>query len=523
MRWVFIRPCNHSPYYDPEIQEPLGLEYLSACRRREADPVLILDGALDGAGDVKVGRRAASFQPDAVGFSVMTAQEIASVNAIYAEFVRASGHRTVAALAGGNFVSTELNLARSLLPSSFLLIPFEGENALDAFVLLRQSKRSGSGQEPASDQERTLVGESVQDLDELPFPDRPFAHIVLGSGWAFNLQGSRGCCGACLHCPSPGMSAQASNPWRGRSPVSIADEIEHLHSCFGAASFNFIDEDFLGPNKLAHRRATEFADELRRRSLRISFGIQVRPDTLSEDIIDTLADVGLTYVFMGIESDDPEDFRRWHRRWAPDPYRHVSRLRARGAEVNAGVMMFHSHSTLAGIRRFATTLQHNRLLDYRSAINRQDAMPGSRLHSQAVKDGLIDPSVPGPQPLPYIHPEIDAFHKDVAFALAPLGPSSMQAICSLPPLLSQRYLDPSLDDRCRRLMTIIAELDGEVARTFFAVLDRHEGRVGDPDLVAQLRRHGLEAAMRSAKELVDHGFAASVDLLREATRVDAGI
>ncbi len=515
MRWALVRPCNHSPYYDPEIQEPLGLEYLSAFRRCRGDSVLVLDSALDGATDTRLARRVASFAPDIVGFSVMTAHEAESVRSIHAESARLLEGSRVAFAAGGNFVSTEPANAARLLPEGLALVQYEGELASDRLAQQWQESSNGSG--------TLLAGPSFPDLDSLPFPDRPFSDRILGGGWAFSIQGSRGCCGNCVHCASPGMSDRTKSRWRGRSPENIVEEIAALHARYGASSFNFIDEDFLGPNHLAEDRATRFANELSRRRLPISFGIQVRPDSLSDHTIDTLAAVGLTYVFLGIESDDPSDFRRWRRPWTPDPFASVDRLRSRGVEVNAGVMLFHSHSTFEGIRRFARKLSEHGLLDYRSAINRQDAMPGSDLHRRAAAAGWIDPAVSGPQPVPYIHEGINAFHTDVAYALGPLGPPSMAAICALPPLWAKRFLDPQSEPACRELNRIITSLDRAVTSSFFAVLDLHQSLEGRSGLVSELRQRNLDTALAGARELVDSGFSPSFDALRQAIREDTGL
>lgn len=521
MRWVFIRPQNRSPYYDPEIQEPLGLEYLAASRRSRGDATLILDVALDGLAETKLARRAAAFQPDYVGFSMTTAQELDSVRLIHDECRRSIGPRHVRWLAGGNFISTELSRALQLLPDDFVLVPFEGEHALEQLVAQREGgSPSGRGSAPA---ERVRPGQAVEHLDGLPFPVRPFAEQVLAAGWALNLQASRGCCGCCRFCASPGMSADGLNRWRGRSPASLAAEIESLYRQHGARSFNIVDEDFLGPPDLAEQRAGQFADELRRRELRVSFGIQVRPASLGDSVIDMLTAAGLTYVFVGIESDDPGDLKRWGRPWIADPWSLVERLRQRGAEVGAGVMLFHPHATLAGIRRFAEKLSRHRLLEFRSATNRLDAMPGSAFYREALAAGQLDREIPGPQPLPYREPAVATLHEELVLATEPLGPPSMHAICALPPLLARRFLDARLDGPVRRLQEIIATADAAVARSLFALLDLHQQGIGPRGLVDSLRRQNLEVALRIALGLAGGGFADSYEVLREAIRRDSGM
>jgi hypothetical protein len=522
MRWVFIRPANRSPYYDPEIQEPLGLEYLAADRRRHGDAVLLLDASFDTGDETKLGRRAASFEPDAIGFSITTAQEMQSVRAIYDASVAALRQRPVCWLAGGNFVSSEPGPARALLPECVHLIRFEGERALDDIA--KEWREGGGAWHPATGGTLTgslREGAYVENLDTLPFPERPYARQILNRGWALNIIGSRGCCGACRYCSSPGMYPTTSKRWRGRSPSHVAEELESLVRAHGARSFNFVDEDFLGPPTLAPRRAAEFASELARRQLNISFGIQVRPATLSLESIDALCSVGLTYVFMGIESDSPEDFKRWGRPFTPNPWPLVARLRERGADVNIGSLMFHSHSTLAGIRRFAFKLRENGLLEYRSARNRLDAMPGSFLFLKGIEEGRLDRNLCGPQPLPFVNPEVEPFYRDILDVLDPIGPPSMHAACALPPLLAGRRWSgetPVL----RELYAILRLLDEGVAGSFFTLLDHHERRLSTAAIVRDLRQSNLEAALDASQRLEACGLGSYTEL-REAIRIDCGL
>jgi hypothetical protein len=570
MRLVLIRSRNLSPYYDPEIQEPLGLEYLAAWRMAKGDAVLVMDSTIENAGDIKMARRAASFQPDAIGFSITTAQELASIHAIYRECRRALGERPVGWIAGGNFVSSEPAQAERLLPAEFALVRFEGENALDDWMTSRETASGGPDGRVASRETagggpegrvaprenagggaddwmasretasggpdgrvasretasggpdgRVRPGTAIEDLDSLPFAARPFANEVLARGGVFNLQGSRGCHGACRYCSSPGMAA--ARGWRGRSAAHVAEEIAMLHRRYRARSFNFVDEDFLGADRVAADRARAFAAELTRRGLRVAFSVQVRPGTLSAEAIDALAAVGLVYVFVGIESDDREDFRRWARPWTPDPWSRVALLRARGVEVNAGVLLFHRHSTFAGIRRFAESLHSNRLLEYRSATNRLDAAPGSQIYREAAAAGQIDADLPGPRPLPYLEPRIDAFHAELREALAPLGPPAMQAVCSLPRALVRQRFDERTGADVPELLRIERRMDEAVAGTLFSLLDVHEKGTGAPGLVAEWRRRNLELACECSRELAAAGFAQSFESLRQAIRIDAGV
>ncbi len=514
MRWVFVRPRSASPYYDPEIQEPLGIECLGAARRARGDEVLLLDGTLSSATEEQLVRRMASFAPDAVGLSLTTAQELASVATLRAAAGAALGRRRVRWLAGGNFVSTEPQRAAALLPVDFTLVRLEGEEALEALA-----RAWASGAETV----RLVEGTAVPDLDALPFAQRSFAREILGAGRAFNVQGSRGCSGSCRYCASPGMRPRGVPGWRGRSPARIAEEVALLHARFDASAFNFVDEDFLGPDAEAPGRAFAFARELRRRGLHISFGIQARPSSLSEETIDALTEAGLTYAFLGLESDEPEDLRRWGRRPQGDVWSIVERLRARGAEVHAGTLLFHPQATLASLGRFARALAEHGALDFLAANNRLDAMPGSVLYRRASARGEIDPARSGPQPLPFADPAVSALHGDVVAALAPLGPPWMHAACAMPPLLARARVESDAPPALAALRGILSRLHGAIAEAFFALLARRAAGLDNRRAVEEARRVHLDRACEAARSLVACGAAPSFEALRDAIRKDAGM
>jgi len=523
MRWVFIRPRNHSPYYDPEIQEPLGLEYLAASRQARGDKTLILDCALDGLSDVRIARRAMAFEPDVIGLSIMTAQEMDSVKHICHEIAACPQSQKPHLIAGGNFISTELPGALSMLPDKITRIPFEGEEALNKISDILNTDCQESARPSTLALPAQLTGPCVSDLNLLAFPVRPYAAKILENGWAFNLQGSRGCCGCCRYCCSPGMAANGQNRWRGRTMSHVVEEIAMLSRTCGAASFNFVDEDFLGPPDLCQARAEEFVNELKKNNLKITFSIQVRPHTLNDPIIGMLAKAGLIFVFLGIESDSQDDYRRWGRPWVADPWQWVAALLRRDVAVNVGVLLFHSHSTYGSIRRFAQKLHEYGLLDHRSATNRLDAMPGSFFHQKQVREGLILKDAVGPQPMPFVFSGMDSLYADVKAALDPLGPPSMHALCALPPLLARRSFDNGAEILLKRVKALIAFQNSAVFQSLIALLDFHEKKIGAPGIVEYLRKKNLEIAVKSAEVLVKNGLAPSVDQLRQAIYMDAGI
>jgi len=141
---------------------------------------LLLDAALDAHDDIRLARRAAAFAPDAIGFSLSTAQELTSALAVYDEAVRvlAQSQQAVHWIAGGNFVTSEPEHADRLLPPGWQLVRGEGEMALDALVEDWTASKIGP---------RVLLGKALPSLDNLPLADRPYTRQILANGWSFNL------------------------------------------------------------------------------------------------------------------------------------------------------------------------------------------------------------------------------------------------------------------------------------------------------------------------------------------------
>jgi len=495
------------------------LEALAADRRAEGDSVLLLDAALDGHDDVRLARRAAAFGSDAIGFSLATAQDLHSALTIHSEasLIIARSRQRVHWVAGGNFVTSEPEHADRLLPQDWRLVRGEGELGLASLVREWSEGRDGP---------RVQVGRAVACLDDLPIAERPYARQILANGWSFNLQGSRGCSGACHYCASPGLVLTHGRRWRGRSCSLLVEEVAQLQSRYGARCFNVVDEDFLGPRVGARQRALDLATAISRRQLHVSFGIQVRPASLDPEIIDALADAGVHYVFFGMESDSAADLRAWGRPSVPAAWEYVDYLRARGVDVNVGALLFHRRSALSSVRRFAQALQARDLLDYRTATNRMDAIPGSALYADERHAGRLNPQQPGPQTVPFADPTMGNAYADICQSLAPLGPPSMHAVCALPALSARERTEGYAGPDLKALRSVIASAQAAVAEVFFAVLEIHETKVEDKvrnARVLELRAHSFERALGLVNTLVQVGLATSFDQLREAIRIDAGL
>lgn len=508
MRWVLIRPLNQSLYYDPEIQEPLGIEYIGALLQRHGCKVLILDSALDDLTDERVAKRTLSFEPDVIGFSITTDREINSVNNIYHFCKRIRKERQFLWVAGGNFITSETINAQKLLPVEFRLVKFEAEHAIENFL-------NEKGNDINYQLNVITEGIAVNDLDTLPFPLRPYHQYLLNYGWAFNLQGSRGCCSCCKYCASSGMRAKKGAQWRGRSVNNIVDEIEHLIDNYNARTFNFVDEDFLGPPAKAHARAKAFSSELLSRNIEITFGIQIRPNSLSEETIKWLVAGGLKYVFMGIESDDPADFRKWGRVYCRDTWKWVQLLLTNGVEVNAGTLLFHPDSTPAKIRAFSEKLHTCGLLNYRTAINRLDAMPGSYFHELYCSTNSDITGSSGIFPIPFAFPGMENFYQTVLKVLSPIEIPSMHALCAMPIAQTKRIFEKN-ESVYLKLKKINNQCDDIVSECFFRLLKMFEDGTFIESEINQMFVENKNNGKEIVYQLIKDGFVRTPDTILHA-------
>jgi hypothetical protein len=276
-------------------------------------------------------------------------------------------------------------------------------------------------------------------------------------------------------------------------------ELVILQREYDARSINFVDEDFLGPPAGAPVRANAIADGIMQNRLHIAFGIQVRPNSLSPEVIGKLHAAGLRYVFMGIESDNPDDFRRWGRAFCPDVWQRVADLQALDIEVNAGTLMFHPDCTYAGIRSFATNLQQYGLLNYRTAVNRLDAMPGSYFYNKYIAKYKL-PETNGSIALPFRETTMEQFFNTVFDVLSPLEIPSMQALCALPTVQTNRMFHTD-DTPFRTLRAIASDCDRCVADCFFALLDMFESGNCNMQIVSDLKASNQRHAGRLAVAL----------------------
>jgi anaerobic magnesium-protoporphyrin IX monomethyl ester cyclase len=142
----------------------------------------------------------------------------------------------------------------------------------------------------------------IADLDAQPWPARQAIDIqrYVDTWRTHHQQGSvnfitaRGCPYKCRWC-SHQVYGQTH---RRRNPIKVVDEVEWLLSTY-TPDIAWVSDDVFTIN---HQWIRDYANEMRRRNLRVPFECISRADRLNDEMLDLLAELGCFRIWIGSES-----------------------------------------------------------------------------------------------------------------------------------------------------------------------------------------------------------------------------
>ena len=255
---------------------------------------------------------------------------------------------------------TTLDLARYILSKNSAFIPFdkkEEKESVGKEEFLNEMNIAGLAFKDRNGKIVFNPRPPVQNLDQLPYPDRQDIDLYRRKGIVTYIQGSRGCYGHCTFCYLNPFYGQV-NLWRGRSAKNIFDEILILHTEHSIENFYFSDANFFGPGKSGKERAVTLAELILAHDLNIRFGFECRANDIEEYSLSRLVMAGLTNVFLGLESGDPASLKRFKKHTTVDENKQaIQLLRDYGIEPTFGFIMFEPNSTLESVRNNFVFLQ----------------------------------------------------------------------------------------------------------------------------------------------------------------------
>lgn len=352
-------PTDEKPQIPEKVvrTEHLGLGYLAAVLRSEGFHVRIVDAHLQDLSLEATVDKILRIDPDAIGISILQAYYEDSV--ILARTLKKNLNSPV--IVGGHFPTAVHEEILKENPCLDYVIRGEGE-----YTLLSLVRKLGQNKCPTRIRgisfrmrDRIVTNSirpAIRSLDKLPFPARDTTHIALDNPLADSsvyISGSRGCMGRCIYCSVSTFYRSIGAPcWRGRSPGNIADEAERVIGGFRVKGLRFIDDDFLGYGRAGERRALAVLEEIKKRGLDLRISIFCRPDQIRKRLFSNLSREGLTTVYIGVESFNPEILKLYARRHdIYDVIRALDTLKSANIETVFGMIMYSPFTTLKELER----------------------------------------------------------------------------------------------------------------------------------------------------------------------------
>ena len=365
---------------------PLGLISLATVARRAGFDVRLFDPSLDrDLGRVQDQLR--RFAPRVIGLSVSsdlypTARQLCA-------FARELGAVSVL---GGPHATICADEIFADCPQLDYLVSGEGEQSfVELLRCLAQDRRPeavpGVSYRAGAQVSHNPSPDWITDIDSLPPPDRsllPTYGSYSASGYT-GLILTRGCPYRCSFC-QPALK-QVAGPFRKKSAVAVADEIERLYRQEGNRRFH-IDDDLFVLHRGWIRR---IAGELERRGLlgKLRFIVLCRVDLFDHELARLLAYLGVYYVMFGVESGCQELLDGFQKRTTTARIERAFGLaRAHGFKTHAFVILGSPDETAGSLRQTEALV---RRLDPSSIFLSQYApLPGTGLRRQMEREGRLN-------------------------------------------------------------------------------------------------------------------------------------
>ncbi len=280
---------------------PLGILYISAYLKQKGFSVGVFDTTFKNPSDFRT--QLDRERPAVVGISCNLMTKFKVLEMMRA--ARAAGARVV--LGGPEPVSY---IDEYMARGADAIVYGEGETAMEE--LLPRLASSGPNRLEGvagiayrrddgticSTNPRPMIG----DLDSLPEPDREAIKIeeYIAAWRAHHGAGSvslicgRGCPYRCAWC----SHSVYGHSHRRRSAARVADEVQFLVQRYLPEQLWYADDVFT----IHHGWLFEYAAELKRRGLRVPFECISRADRLNENVINCLAEMGCSRLWVGSES-----------------------------------------------------------------------------------------------------------------------------------------------------------------------------------------------------------------------------
>ena len=381
----------------------LGMAYIATFARCAGHNVGLLDAEAHGLGIGRVAEIVNAARPRWAGFNLLAPTY--RISATIADALDPD----IKIMAGGHHAKAmpAAVLADPRFSRLTALILGEGETRVAA-LLEDHTRRSSLPQVMWRDQRLGTTAAGIHhgdptlwtapDVDTLPFVDRAFLpqdpYTADDGRTEGNIVGSRGCPYDCGFCGAA-VSLNGDVTIRTRAPQNLLAELTQLHDHYGVTAFRFVDDLFLGAERIIRTSMKAFTAE--RTGERYVWDATGRINVLhrlDDAMLDTLAANGLREVALGIESGSDRVLGMMDKRITADMTLSViRRLLQRGIHVKGYFILGYPGERTEDL---AATVDHvHRLWDladhlpgrFRASVFEFRPYPGTPVWNQLIRDG----------------------------------------------------------------------------------------------------------------------------------------
>ena len=380
-----------------EDEENLAIRYLAAILKFEGHEVTVISCS-EYNDFSQILSKVKSWDPDMVIVS-MAFQSLAFMFfAIIQQIkeIKPEIHVTV----GGHFPTFEY---QKILENEYVdsLIRFEGEKPISMLMdgLMNGKDLSDIPNLLYKNYEDGRVVENhlkpeFPDLDVLPFPLRyKKPQFRLGEKFA-TLVTSRGCFySKCLYCCIGAFhTPKKGTKYAIRNPENVAKEMAQLYHHQGVKLFQFHDDNFLLPSKRESlKRVYLLKKALKDKGVgvdEIAIMIKTRPDSLHEDLVNSLMEMGTVGIFLGVENASESGLKALARGSNLDEiYDSLELLDKYPISLTFNLLIFHPKANLDEINDNIYFMNKN--LDKAFDFGRAEIVAGSPLEKLVRRKGLL--------------------------------------------------------------------------------------------------------------------------------------
>ena len=296
---------------------------------------------------------------------------------------------------GGGIMTADPEVTMQAMPNVDIGIIGEGEQtSVDLIKAITQKQNiasvAGIIYREGNELKITKRRIEIDDLDSLPLPDYEGFNYseylkmnpdLSDEGKRYSqvsVIGGRSCKYNCTFCFHP-----SGSKYRQRSLDSIFSEIEYLVNNYEISYIALREELFATNNE----RVREFCERVK--SYDFDWSIQLRIDSINQELVDLLKNTRCRYLFVGVESADDRVLKSMRKGITLAQIEHaLDMLKEAGLNSRSGVIFGDTVETFESAMFTLDWFKRN-YTKYRMFVDMIIAFPGSILYRRACESGVI--------------------------------------------------------------------------------------------------------------------------------------